>query len=147
MIPEILPHHKLIAFSDGNGDTNLELDYSLTDKPWFLSDNNIVWANVEKDLLEENNRFYEPYDKYIECGNYAVITEKLSNGGITITLFSLSLRNHNDSCGWWKDWHSCNCGLFDQKCQQVIPETYIICGEDNYQYCSKICYIKSRKNT
>lgn len=21
---------------------------------------------------------------------------------------------HTDDCGWWQDWHACNCGAFDR---------------------------------
>lgn len=25
------------------------------------------------------------------------------------------LRDHSSNCSWWKDWHACDCGFFDQK--------------------------------
>lgn len=31
------------------------------------------------------------------------------------------------------------------QCAIVIPGTFIICGEDNYQYCSQICMERAKK--
>lgn len=45
---------------------------------------------------------------------------------------------HKAECPWHKDWHACNCGAFDPVCSQVIPGTFIMCGEMG-QYCSQEC--------
>lgn len=61
--------------------------------------------------------------------------------------------NHDNGCLWWKDWHSCSCGYLEEEvrqqaeiCSQVIPNTFIMCGEEygsKKQYCSTYCYNKS----
>ena len=28
------------------------------------------------------------------------------------------LEGHSATCGWHRDWHRCDCGLFDNKCHQ-----------------------------
>lgn len=70
---------------------------------------------------------------------------------------------HDDGCLWWKDWHSCSCGFMEEEirqlkivsdqieeaqiCAEVIPGTFIMCGEgfgDERQYCSTACWKKAQ---
>lgn len=62
----------------------------------------------------------------------------------------------NDHAGWTPDLKCVLCGSDDpgepctglpkeseksgiHKCAGVVPGTFIICGEDDYQYCSEAC--------
>lgn len=78
---------------------------------------------------------------------------------------------HDNMCLWWKDWHSCSCGFLEEEarnqikvisdsikvisekiakseiCAQIIPGTFIMCGEDigeQKQYCSDYCFKKAK---
>ena len=54
------------------------------------------------------------------------------------------MTEHKPDCPWFQDWHACNCGVFEaHECSQVIPGTFLVCGEDHYQYCSTECYNKA----
>ena len=44
---------------------------------------------------------------------------------------------HTKDCAWHRDWHACDCGVFDE-CLLVIPNTFIACGEGG-NYCSDEC--------
>jgi len=57
---------------------------------------------------------------------------------------------HSQDCKWWKDWHNCSCGVFDNQtiedsvgCCEIIPGTFIICGEGG-NYCSLKCYERAK---
>jgi len=58
------------------------------------------------------------------------------------------MNEHKEDCYWWEDWHGCNCGAFDKHlCLEVIPGTFIMCGEGEW-YCSEECMRKANeKNT
>lgn len=80
-------------------------------------------------------------------------------------------KQHDNGCLWWKDWHSCSCGYLEEElrkhekiladlinqemkkvieseiCSQVIPGTFIMCGEgfgNERQYCSNYCFNKAK---
>ena len=66
----------------------------------------------------------------------------------------------NDHAGWTKDCKCVLCGSnnsskfcsgliednsqFENKCLGVVPGTFIICGEDDFQYCSEYCYNRAK---
>lgn len=56
----------------------------------------------------------------------------------------------NDHAGWTKDLKCVLCGSDDSSkpcgglkeeytCNGVVPGTFVLCGEDDYQYCSDEC--------
>jgi len=71
------------------------------------------------------------------------------------------MSEHKQECSWHQDWHACNCEAFDSVsplgiyapftplqvshiCSQVIPNTFIMCGEMG-QYCSQECMRKANE--
>jgi len=54
------------------------------------------------------------------------------------------MSEHSKDCAWHQDYNSCDCGaLKEHFCLEVIPGTFIMCGEAGW-YCSNECLEKSK---
>ena len=55
------------------------------------------------------------------------------------------MNEHTEDCPWHKDWHACNCGALEKHlCLEVIPGTFVMCGESEW-YCSEECMRKANE--
>jgi hypothetical protein len=42
------------------------------------------------------------------------------------------VNEHSKGCGWWNDWHSCDCGLFDNSARYELIELLSIKDKVSY---------------
>ena len=69
----------------------------------------------EFDEMFEVLKAYIPEGAEVEGWEYPDLPEESEEGRIGGHYAHSSLEEHPPDCPWHKDWHACNCGLFDNK--------------------------------